>query len=111
MATDRNEFAGTAGDGQDSVIDPASLGGTAGGSGDDFDPAIHVGRDKRNADGSYTRKRGRRGSGGSGAGSGGRKSKASGDLKDATEALSRTLLYLHVGIASATKAAEMALEQ
>lgn len=63
-----DEFAGTGDD--PIVIDPAAIaaansnGGNghsgSAGSGDDFDPAIHAGRDKLNADGSYRRKRGRK---------------------------------------------------
>lgn len=68
----RGEFDGTGGDnggGASGPINPASLtggnpadsnGGGGTGDDDDFDPAIHAGRDKRNADGSYQRKRGRK---------------------------------------------------
>jgi len=111
MATANDEFAGTGIDDTpaiDGVIDPSTLGG----SGDDgFDPTIHVGRDKRNADGSFTRKRGRKSGGGSSAGRNPGKGKASPDLKAATDTLSRTLLMLHLGIAGATKTPEMALSQ
>lgn len=82
---------------------PADLGGTgdAGsggvgsdgpGNGDDFDASIHVSRDKRNADGSYRRKRGRR------AGSGGSR-KASSHL-DIT-GVQAVLFSVHAGAAAA----------
>lgn len=88
----------------DEPIDPTTIGGSDGG----FNPAIHVGRDKRNADGSFTRKRGRKaGSGSGGAGS----SRKASNLADATATLSRTLLMLHLGISAATKTPEMALDQ
>lgn len=98
-----------------SAPDFLSLGGTGnadsdggnGGSdsGDDFDPAIHIGRDKRNADGSYRRKRGRR-AGNSAPNQ--RRTKA--DSSASVESLTRILTVLHVGIAAATKTPEMVLE-
>lgn len=105
-----DEFEGTGsepvGEGEqpNGPIDPTSIGGSDG----DFDPAIHVGRDKRNNDGSYTRKRGRKA--GSGSGGSGSSRKAS-NLADATATLSRTFLMLHLGISAATKTPEMALDQ
>lgn len=109
MASGTDEFAGTAtGDtGSASPIDPATLAGSGTG-GDDFDPAIHVGRDKRNADGSFTRKRGRKS--GTGNASGSARQKDS-NLTGATESLSRTLLMLHVGLASVSKAPEFEIDK
>jgi hypothetical protein len=121
MAKGTDEFAGTAiddvGDGPvvvgASPIDPGTLGGTGGGTGGgndgEFDPAIHVGRDKRNRDGSYTLKRGRKA--GSGTGNSNRSHKATGDLKGAIDTLSRSLLAVHMGIAAATKTPEMSLDK
>lgn len=94
-------------------VDPATVAGTGDdgdvdGTGQRFDPAIHSGRDKRNADGSYRRKRGRKsGSGGSATG----KASSSGDIKAAAEMLSQTLMLLHVGIASSTRCPEMVLDK
>lgn len=74
--------------------------------GDDFDPSIHVSRDKRNADGSYTRKRGRRsGSGNSNSGSSPKKTNQA-----SLEALQRMLAIVHVGLAAATKSPELELD-
>lgn len=95
-------------------IDPATLanggsdsGSDSGGNGtDEFDPAIHIGRDKRNSDGSYRRKRGRK----AGSGSTG-KASAGSDLKGAVESLSATLVMLHLGIASATKSSELVIDK
>ena len=53
-------------------------------SGDDFDPTIHVGRDKRNADGSFTKRRGRKSAGGN---SGSRVSKGAASVKSIQTAL------------------------
>lgn len=104
--TDTGTGSGSGGSG-DGIIDPASLAGAAIGS-DGFDPAIHLGRDKRNADGSYTRKRGRRGNG-AGGGSGTRASASGGDLKSAVSALTETLKVVHLGIANLTAFPEFAL--
>lgn len=71
-------------------------GGNRSGSGDDFDPAIHVGRDKRNADGSYTRKRGRRANTSSGTSE--RKARGSAGVK----AIQNSLEGIHAIIAAAT---------
>lgn len=114
MANGTDEYAGTGTGGDAGSIDPASLAnsGDSNGTGSDgeFDPEIHVARDKRNADGSYTRKRGRK----SGSGNGGSNTtarKAKGDLSGAVDSLSRTLIIFHMGIASATKAPEMELDK
>lgn len=92
--------------------DPATLGGGndgdgnggPGDGGDDFDPAIHIGRDRLNRDGSFRRKRVRGGggsSGGSRAGSGsGNRSRASARL-DIT-GVQAVIFSVHAAIAGAT---------
>lgn len=108
----RGEFDGTGGDnGADNSgpIDPASLTGTGGpggsdnggGSDDDFDPAIHIGRDKRNADGSYRRKRGRKAGGTTAAKAG----------KIDIEGLASIIQSFHFLVASTTKAPELVLDE
>jgi hypothetical protein len=109
-----DEFAGTGPDdnGPGGALDPAALPGAdagAGGSGDDFDPAIHVGREQRNGDGSYTRKRGRKAGSGTGSAKAGSRSSAA-DLKFAVENLSKTLVIIHSGIAAATQTPEMMID-
>lgn len=86
---------------------PSFLGGSGSGDGggEQFDPAIHVGPDKRNADGRFTRKRGRRAN--NSANSGNKKAQVSSSI----DALTRALLIVHLGIASATKTPEMALDE
>lgn len=116
-----SEYAGTDNDGGDAAntdggaIDPRTLdgsgGGNSGGSGgsgsEQFDPAIHVSPDKRNADGSYTRKRGRKAGSGSNRN---RSQKAAADLGTSIEALSKTLVILHTGIAGITGVPEIAID-
>lgn len=109
-ATDSN------GDGSEPIgagflTDASGSNGNANGddNGDGFDPRIHISRDKRNADGSFTRKRGRKagsGTGGSPRSEGSRKANHTASV----ESLTRVLAVLHLGIAAATKAPEMALE-
>lgn len=89
------------------LIDDSGSNGTA--TGDGFDPAIHVSRDKRNADGSYTRKRGRR-AGSTASGNHRGESSRKANHTASVESLTRVLAVLHLGIAAATKAPEMALE-
>lgn len=94
-------------------IDPADIdgsrdGGTDGSRGDEFDPAIHVSPTKRNADGSYTRKRGRK------AGSAGPRAysqKAQTNLGTSIDALSKTLLIVHSGLAVVSRTPELMLEK
>jgi len=74
-------------------------------SGERFDPAIHISPDKRNADGSYRRKR-NRGAGASSPNKRGPKADSSASI----ESLTRILAIVHVGIASATKCPEIALQ-
>lgn len=86
--------------------------GTDGGSSDDngdFDPSIHVGRDKRNADGSYRRKRGRRK--GSGTSEKGTQKRGSIPHVDAINALTNALIVVHAGVSAMTKTPELALEK
>lgn len=90
------------------------LGGSIGGSGgdgsrdangDEFDPAIHVDPDKRNADGSFRKKRGRKATNSAAPRS---RSKASNQAS--VEGLTRMLAIIHMGIASATRTPELKLE-
>lgn len=79
-----------------------------------FDPAIHSGPDKFNADGSYRKKRGRKSGsvdGGTARTSSGSKTSRKTDHTASVESLSRVLLVLHLGIAGVTKTPELALEQ
>lgn len=76
------------------------------GADDGFDPTIHVSRDKRNADGSYTKKRGRRSNGGSNSASGKKANNSVG-----VDALTETLLIIHAGVASLSGISEIALER
>jgi len=102
-------------DGIDSgLIIAPFLSGDAGNAGDvdatgeRFDDNIHVSRDKRNADGSFRKKRGRKA--GSGSGNSGNKSRRQTDSAASVESLTRVLSILHVGIAGATKSPEFILE-
>lgn len=113
-----NEFAGDGGDADSGAANPGFLtfGGTRsdtgtggsdsgdGGSGD-FDPVIHIGRDKRNGDGSYRKKRGRKAGGNTSP----RGKKA--DLSTSIDALTRILTVVHVGLAGVTRSPEWKLEQ
>lgn len=85
--------------------DSGSDTGSSGDTGERFDPNIHIARDRRNANGSYTRKRGRKSGGGGGTSS--RKANTAASV----EALTRTLIIVHIGLAAATKAPEMVLEE
>lgn len=83
------------------------LGGNVGAGdfgGEQFDPDIHSGPDKRNADGSYRKKRGRKPN--SAASGGNRKA----NNQVGIEGLTRVLTIIHVGIASVTKTPEIALD-
>lgn len=81
--------------------------GSDGGGSGEFDPAIHVGRDKLNADGSYRRKRGRR-AGSTNSASG---SKTRADLKASVDSLSNVLMIVHAGLAATLKTPEIALDE
>lgn len=85
-----------------------SGGGADSGSptGDGFDADIHIGRDKRNADGSYTAKRKRRGSGDPVN----RKSKKDANNTASLEALTRMVFIIHVGVAGMTRSPEWTLD-
>lgn len=74
-------------------------------AGNEFDPAIHSGLDKRNADGTFRRKRGRK------SGSGGPAQSKRGNNSTSVNSLASVLLVLHMGIASATKTPELALDE
>ena len=100
--------------GNDGAASATFLGGSDGDSGgngerdangDRFDPAIHVSPDKRNADGSYRKKRGRKANNFTASRS---RSKASNQAS--IEGLTRMLAIVHIGLASATKTPELKLE-
>ncbi len=86
---------------------PAAFLGGSGDSGEQFNPAIHSGPDKRNVDGSYRRKRGRK-PGSSNSASSGNKRQA--DNSANIETLTSLLVIVHSGLASATRTPELALE-
>lgn len=110
-------FESEAGDnGDTSVIDPTSIDGSGSGdsggsfgsgNGEQFDPSIHVSPDKRNRDGSYTRKRGRK-AGGSNSNT---QSKKTNDLSASIEQLSKVIMLAHTGLAVATKCPEFELDK
>lgn len=107
LASGGSETTGTSGDplgATDFLTGSASGAGT----GDDFtfDPDRHISRDKRNADGSYRRKRQRRGAGNSSASTGNRKAKNSASV----DTLNGILTIIHTALAAATKTPELALE-
>lgn len=119
------EYDGTDGAGSGAIvgtsepIDPRTIDGSAGGIGsgigggsggsgsDEFDPRIHVDPDKRNADGSYTRKRGRK-TGSAGAGNNPQKKAA--DLKGSIDSLAKTLVVVHLGLANITNTPELVID-
>lgn len=103
-------------DGSGAAIDPAAIDGSGNsdgagsfgsGSAEQFDPAIHVSPDKRNRDGSYTRKRGRK-AGGSASKS---YNKASPNLSASIDQLSSVILIAHTGLSVATKCPEFVLDK
>lgn len=103
-------------DGSGGAIDPATIDGSGSGnsggnfgsgSAEQFDPAIHVSPDKRNKDGSYTRKRGRK----TGASYSQNPNKKTTDLNASIEQLSKVILFAHTGIAVATKCPEFELDK
>ena len=104
--------------GEPTFIDPASAAGTNGSGGgsdgsaverDDtgvaFDASIHVSPDKRNADGSFRRKRGRR------AGSHKSTKKIHTNLESSIEGLTKGLAVFHMALAAATKTPELVLDE
>jgi hypothetical protein len=121
MAGRKNTITGSATTGSEGIVsaeqpavDPASFGGSSGGSdggsirdaaGTEFDPAIHVGPDSRNNDGSFRRKRGRK----AGSGSHG-KAKVHSNLEGSIEALTKGLAIFHIALATATKTPELVIE-
>ncbi len=91
-------------------VNPASgsLGTDDGDASGDFDPAIHIGRDKRNADGSYRRKRGRRAGSSNAKNPARRAGKAS--LAD-VNTVEKALVGIHAIMAGVFSAPEFALEK
>lgn len=73
-------------------------------NGEHFDPERHSGRDKRNADGSWTRKRGRR------AGTGGASARQSKQAAPSVNVIEQSLVGIHALLAVSTKTPELALE-
>lgn len=100
--------SGDAGGGNSEATDtsgtPAFLGGGGSDSGEQFDPAIHSGPDKRNADGSYRKKRGRKPNSAAGG------SKRQTNNQVGIDALTSMLAIVHVGLASVTKTPELELD-
>lgn len=84
-----------------------SPGGSGGGDDFTYDPERHAGPDKRNADGSYRKKRGRKPGGNSAT----TRSRSKADHQASLEGLTRILSIIHIGVATATKTPEMALEE
>lgn len=77
-----------------------------------FDPATHAGRDRFNANGSFSKKRGRAagGSGGSARPSARSNNPKKADHSASVNALSQTLMIVHAGIASMTKITELEID-
>lgn len=103
-------------DGSGGPIDPATIDGSASGdsagnfgsgSAEQFDPTIHVSPDKRNRDGSYTRKRGRK----AGSTFSQNQNKKTADLGASIEQLSKVILFAHTGLAVATRCPEFELDK
>lgn len=105
-------------DGANSLIDeqPADefgsvdLGGNTGASGDGddtiFDPERHLGLDRVNADGTYRRKRKRKGSAGNSSSP--RKSSSRTEISASVDTLSNVLMVFHMGLATMLKTPEIA---
>jgi hypothetical protein len=129
MANERSFSLG--GDDDNGTI--AELGGSAGGSGgadslgavafgdndiggsdglDDhtYDPERHISRDRRNADGSYRRKR-RRKDGSIRPSAGTKRTQKGSDYSASLDALSNTLMIVHAGVASVTKIPEIEIDK
>lgn len=101
--------------GDDGASSATFLGGSDGGSsgsgerdanGERFDASIHISPDKRNADGSFRKKRGRK----SGNATASTRSRSKASNQASVEGLTRMLAIIHMGIASATKTPELKLE-
>lgn len=102
--------AGDFGIDEGGAIDPAAALGGGGNSGSgpgDFDPAIHAGPDKFNADGTRTRKRGRKSGGGNSGANSSPKRKATHSLDLTTT--QAVLLSIHTAAAAVFKTPELVL--
>lgn len=91
--------------------EPAGSGSDSGdvdAAGTRFDPDVHVALDKRNADGSYRRKRGRKSTA---SGDSGRKARKDTNYSASIDSLTRVLTFVHLGIASATKTPELVIDE
>lgn len=109
-----------AGGNSDTAIDPATAvggigNGTSGGSdgeritdgaGTVFDPREHIHPDKRNADGSFRRKRGRKSGSGSKA-----RAQVYSDIEKSAEMLTKGLLLFHTSLAAMTQTPELMLAE
>lgn len=115
-----NKTTGNENGGTGEFIDPAAATGNGTGSGDggsgdgsvirdangtEFDGSIHIHPDKRNADGSFRRKRGRRGSGSKS------KSQVYSDIEKSAEMLTKGLVVFHATLAAMTKTPELVLAE
>lgn len=79
------------------------------GHGNRYDPDRHSGR--RNRDGSWSLKRGRRGTGDSNSGTSRTKNKSKAVPQASIDALTQVLIVVHAGLAGMTKAPELELEK
>jgi len=88
--------------------------GTGDSGGDDFtfDPVRHLGPDRTNADGSFTRKRKRKSGGKSESrATAAPRSKTKADHSASIDALTNTLIIVHAGLASVSKIKELEIDQ
>lgn len=102
-------------DGDIGASNATFLGGSDGGisgdnerdaNGDRFDANVHISPDKRNADGSFRKKRGRK----SGSATASPRSRSKASNQASVEGLTRMLAIIHMGLASATRTPELKLE-
>lgn len=99
------DLVALAGDGDSGGSNGGNGGSATDANGDKFDPALHVHPDKRNADGSFRKRKGR--------GSSGSKSKAKNhsDLNTSAQMLAVGLVMMHDIISAATKTPELVLSE
>lgn len=97
----------TDGSGGGDEFGATTFGGTGDSGSGDFDPTIHISRDKRNADGTYRRKRQRKGTRGERTSS--IRSKA--DLSASIDRLTTGILIAHVTLSEMTKTPELKLTE
>lgn len=101
--------------GPSAPIEPDSIAGSGGTTSDsgtgNFDPAIHVGPDARNSDGSYTKRKGRKPGGSNKRNHSAGKTASAADLKFALEGLTKTLVIVHAGFAAVTDTPELEIDE